>query len=98
MYSEAQKQLFLYQREMVSAASRTSAPGGESPASPKLAPLTSPGLPVTPLELEREEGYLVAGARNSGQDALEANDLVDSLIREEARRRRVSHSPARHGG
>ncbi|RMX71932.1 hypothetical protein D0869_15132 [Hortaea werneckii] len=66
MLSDAQRQLFAYQREMVSAA-RAQSPGkGEKPVSPRLAPLGSPG-PVTPLELGDEDGYLAAGARNSGQ-------------------------------
>lgn len=47
----------------------------------------SPG-PVTPLELEGDGGYLVAGARGSGQEAFSSNELIEKLIREEAARRR----------
>jgi len=100
MLSDAQKQLFAYQREVVSAARAQSPGSGEKPVSPRLAPLGSPG-PVTPLELEGEEGYLFAGARTSGKDASgSSEELIDRLIREEARRRqhRTNHSPSRAAG
>lgn len=100
MLSDAQKQLYAYQREVVTAA-RTQSPGrGEKPASPKLAPLGSPG-PVTPLELGGEEGYLVAGVRVSGKhDSGSPDEVVERLIREEARRRQamVSSNPVRPSG
>ncbi|KAK5124693.1 hypothetical protein LTR85_001406 [Meristemomyces frigidus] len=99
MLSDAQKHLYAYQREVVSAA-RASSPGpGDRPISPKLAPLGSPG-PVTPLELECEDGYLVAGVRSSGGDvSATSEELVQRLIREEARRaQRRSQSPLRTGG
>lgn len=98
MLSDAQRQLFAYQREMVSAA-RAQSPGkGEKPVSPRLAPLGSPG-PVTPLELGDEDGYLAAGARNSGQQHGGAPDeLVERLIREEARHRQASSISGRPGG
>lgn len=63
-YSEAQKQLFSYQREMLSnITSRASRTASKKPVSPRLIPLGSPG-PITPLELEGENGgdYLTAGA------------------------------------
>lgn len=49
---------------------------------------------MTPLELEREEGYLIAGARstcavNDGETPRE--EMVERLIREEVRRQH-------HGG
>ena len=53
------------------------------PLSPKLQPLGSPG-PVTPLMLEDQGGYVTAGARCSGAAQ---DEVVDRLIREEARRR-----------
>ena len=72
---------------------RAQSPGGtEKPISPRLEPLGSPG-PVTPLELEGDGGYMLAGARNAAGE--KGHDLVDTLIREEARRRRRSNSPAR---
>jgi len=85
-YSEAQKQLYLYQRELVTSASRSGrgAPGPK-PTSPRLIPIGSPG-PVTPLELEGKDGYLMAGA--SASESTSQSDLVDKLIREEAKRRR----------
>lgn len=85
MYSDAQKQLFMYHRENIAAA-RASSPGREGkPVSPRLAPLGSPG-PVTPLELEREGGYLVAGANQTSKPDGTTDELVDRLIREESRR------------
>jgi hypothetical protein len=87
LYSDAQKQLFSHQRGMVSAAQGGFSAGQDRPMSPRLAPLGSPG-PVTPLALEHDEGYLLAGARNAGHDASQPQLLVDSLIREETRRQR----------
>lgn len=72
----------------MAAAVRASSPGrggADKPLSPRLAPLGSPG-PVTPLELEGEEGYMVAGAKREGGVGGEV-ELVESLIRDEARRR-----------
>lgn len=76
---------------------RASSPAqADKPTSPRLVPLGSPG-PVTPLELEAEEGYLAAGIRgNAGEDATQnSEELVARLIQEEtARQRRIgSHSP-----
>ncbi|THV93988.1 hypothetical protein D6D03_02818 [Aureobasidium pullulans] len=109
LYSEAQKQLYLYHRETVAAqaavAAAASASSGrpqsvryEKPLSPRLAPLGSPG-PVTPLELEGQDGYLLAGAHASSAAAHAAaaqaaaeqlsahhSDLVDKLIEQEVRR------------
>ena len=97
--SDAQKHLLFYQREMISVAARASSPAQlEGPQSPRLVPLGSPG-PVTPLELEADEGYLVAGARNGGDAAVQSEELVEKLIREEAARRPSgNHSPARLAG
>ena len=92
MYSDAQKQLYFNQRETLSAAAKGNSPGqAGKPVSPRLAPLGSPG-PVTPLELENDEGYLVAGARSSGKDASAPRELVDKLIRDELRRQRAPSS------
>lgn len=90
--SDAQKHLLAYQREMIS---RAQSPGGmDKPVSPKLEPLGSPG-PVTPLELEGDGGYLLAGARYCGEVAKEREELVEKLIREETRRRRTGDAAAR---
>ncbi|KAK4546882.1 hypothetical protein LTR36_001614 [Oleoguttula mirabilis] len=93
MLSDAQKHLYAYQRDVISAARAS------SPVRGKLAPLGSPG-PVTPLELEGEEGYLVAGARSSGRDvSVASEELVERLILEEARRTQArSQSPLRTTG
>lgn len=95
MYSDAQKQLLMYQRGSIAVA-RASSPGGEGkPVSPRLAPLGSPG-PVTPLELERDGGYLMAGAHQGGKVDGSADELVDRMIREESRR--TSRSGQANGG
>jgi hypothetical protein len=89
----------MYQRETVSMARASSPMQVDKPVSPRLVPLGSPG-PVTPLELEAEEGYLAAGARSiavasTGENA---EELMERLIREEqARQRRMaSQSPQMH--
>ncbi|WPH02336.1 Hypothetical protein R9X50_00519900 [Acrodontium crateriforme] len=91
-YSDAQQQLFNYQREMITAASRATSPNIGKPASPRLAPLGSPG-PVTPLELEGDQGYLVAGVRGSVGAATSTAELVDKMIQTESRRQQPSSSP-----
>lgn len=87
-YSEAQKQLYAYQRELLANAGKlpTKAPAAK-PVSPRLLPAGSPG-PVTPLELEAEQagGYLLAG-RSSGPNDQTQREYVEKLIREEAARR-----------
>ncbi|KAK0659605.1 hypothetical protein DIS24_g3829 [Lasiodiplodia hormozganensis] len=84
-YSEAQRQLYIYQRELLANATRNMATGTK-PASPRLNPLGSPG-PVTPLELEGQGGdYLTAGAKASSGLNESRNDLVEKLLQEEARR------------
>jgi hypothetical protein len=90
MYSDAQKHLLMYQQQSVAA--RTV--GENKPVSPRLVPLGSPG-PVTPLELEQKEGYLLAGASQSGVAA--PADLVERLIREESRRNNARSSQANNG-
>ncbi|EME87667.1 uncharacterized protein MYCFIDRAFT_209576 [Pseudocercospora fijiensis CIRAD86] len=88
MYSDAQKQLYFNQREMLSATLKAPSPG--KPDSPRLVPLGSPG-PVTPLELERGEGYIIAGARsNRASNDTPNEELVEKLIRAEVQRQ--------HGG
>lgn len=89
MYSDAQKQLFVYHRESIAAAQRDHSPGREAkPTSPRLVPLGSPG-PVTPLALEQEGGYLMAGVQpGSGNNGAPSDELVERLILEEARQGR----------
>lgn len=60
IYSDAQKQMFLYRETLAGRASSTMIK--DEPVSPKLAPAGSPG-PVTPLELEEGDGYLATGYR-----------------------------------
>ncbi|OQO09875.1 hypothetical protein B0A48_04229 [Cryoendolithus antarcticus] len=56
MYSDAQKQLLMFHRGSVQAAASRSGSLERKPLSPRLAPLASPGLVITPFELELEEG------------------------------------------
>lgn len=88
-YSDAQRQVFSYQRELVANAARQTREAAAQPTSPRLAPLGSPAGGVTPLELAGSEGYLTAGMITN-----DATSHVDNLIREEARRRGES-SPGR---
>jgi hypothetical protein len=79
-YSDVQRQMYVYQQQLVANAARQARGPAANPSSPRLNPLDSPG-PVTPMELEAD-GYLTVGVA--------ANDTashVDKLIREEARRR-----------
>lgn len=94
MYSDAQKHLLQYHRDSVAAARATPQP--DKPQSPRLVPIGSPG-PVTPLELEGEEEYLIAGSKHAAPPNVSAQELTESLIREEARRsaRAVAGSSSR---
>jgi hypothetical protein len=78
--SEAQKQLYAYQREVLSRPA-TWQSTSVKPASPRLAPCASPGA-VTPLELEGEN-YFVAGSTSSNK---KQSDYVEKVIRDEAAR------------
>lgn len=89
MYNDVQKQLYFNQREVLSARVTSPSQAGK-PVSPRLHPLGSPG-PVTPLELEGNEGYLVGGARNASNDTTTSEELVEQLIRQETGQNR---SPA----
>jgi len=92
VYNDAQKQLYLYQREAYMGRSTTTAPmPREGPASPRLCPLGSPG-PVTPLELEEEDNYMAAGSRSSGRATFheQADELHDKLAHAVSRQRESS--------
>lgn len=85
--------MYLSQREIMVSALRASSPSQVGkPVSPRLLPMGSPG-PVTPLELElqEDEGYLVAGARNAAAENGGAlpDDVVETMIEEELRRQRT---------
>ncbi|KAJ8607946.1 hypothetical protein MRB53_039950 [Persea americana] len=98
MYSDAQKQLYFHQREMLATALRASSPSQAGrPTSPRLVPLGSPG-PVTPLELEGDEGYLLAGVRLSGKkDGRAPDELVQQMIMDETRRLHARNPSPRPG-
>jgi hypothetical protein len=84
--NDLKKQLYFSQREIMNSALRPSSPGHTAkPVSPRLAPVGSPG-PVTPLELEQGDGYLVAGARYATSNFEPTADLVQTMIEQEVRR------------
>ena len=91
-YSDAKQQIHRYQRDVVANATRAarltlSPKATESPSSPRLHPMGSPG-PVTPLALESEVDYLMA--RDTGLPSStkkNGRDLVESLVRKENERR-----------
>ncbi|MCJ1366800.1 hypothetical protein MMC16_005930 [Acarospora aff. strigata] len=90
-YSDAQVALQNFQRELIANATRSSRSVATSitykPLSPRLIPLGSPG-PVTPLMLEEDDGYFLAGAVRSGMGLNEGEqrELVERLILEDDRR------------
>ena len=96
MYSDAQKHLLMYHHQSVASAARSNGKVDDKPVSPRLAPLGSPG-PVTPLELEQQEGYLVAGSNHAGIGMGGSADYVDRLIREESRRSHARSSQGNNG-
>ncbi|KAF2250841.1 hypothetical protein BU26DRAFT_562808 [Trematosphaeria pertusa] len=81
-YSEVQRQMYLYQQQLMANARNQARGVTAKPTSPRLIPLESPG-PVTPMDLEgAADGYLTAGVNTN-----DAASHVDKLIREEALRR-----------
>ncbi|KAI5369865.1 hypothetical protein Slin15195_G007430 [Septoria linicola] len=86
MYSEAQKQLYFHQRDFLTASAG-------KPTSPRLQPLGSPG-PVTPLELEGDEGYLIAGARSVNNSAT-PSDVAERMMKAEMQRLRGPEATTR---
>lgn len=88
--SDAQRQLFAYQRELLNQQSRgpSAVAYVASPKSPRLQPSKGDPGPVTPLELEGE-GYLSAGATGQKTD-------VDKIIQKE--KKRAENSPYGRSG
>jgi hypothetical protein len=89
-FSEAQRQLYAYQLELLAAAGKGFLTPAAKPTSPRLAPCGSPG-PVTPLELEGD-GYLVAGSSSPNKRNPE---YVEKLIQNEVARSKGDLSPRR---
>jgi len=67
------------------------------PTSPRLAPIGSPGDAMTPLLLERNADYMMAGSglSTSSSHAASDRDLVEILVQKENERRQ--HPEARRG-
>ena len=79
--SDAQTQLFTYQRDLLNSVGKGPWASAAKPTSPTLEPLGSPG-PVTPFELEGD-GYLMAGTHSPSKKNPE---YIDKLIRNEVAR------------
>lgn len=106
--SDAQKQLYHYQREMISlnrlsrSPSIRSHPSPREPGSPLLNPLGSPG-PITPLELEHEErseekaaGYFLVGSSpHAILDETAKDEILEAYIHKETARTRNQPSSPR---
>ena len=101
--SDAQQKLHQYQRDMIANASRTSTTSIVAPAlmakptSPRLLPEASPGPSMTPLTLEGQSDYLLAGSQvhPSNLQSVQARDWVEKLVQKENERR--AHPEARSG-
>ena len=105
--SEAQRQLYLYHRELFNLnrpSSGAISPGGSgfymsSPSSPNLQPLASPGA-VTPLELEEAEpadGYVAAGLQppHATSPPSSKDQTLDAWARREAHSQNTTMTRAR---
>ena len=93
--SDAQQKLHQYQRELIANAtqsSRSLLTEGitPKPLSPRLTPLRSPIDPMTPLALEGQGDYLLAGCTTtpSGFQANDGREMVERLVQRENQRRR----------
>ena len=101
--SDAQQKLQQYQRELIANATQSSRSLlseslGPRPVSPRLTPLRSPVDSMTPLALEGQGDYLLAGSSSSSPVFQEGDgrEAVERLIRRENQRRR-RHPEARSG-
>lgn len=93
--SDAQQKLQQYQRDIVANFSRASQSAHSpsltpAPLSPRLSPLGSPGGPITPMMLETQGDYLVAGSGLAASSP-GGRELVERLVQKENQRRQ--HRP-----
>lgn len=87
LHSDAQRQLYFHHRDTLAsyAGLGPSLGSRDKPATPNLGPTGSPG-PVTPLELEEDEGYLMAGAaRQAVTSAPPPHELIERLTQAQTR-------------
>ena len=91
--SDAQQQLYQYQRDLVANAGKFIA----KPSPPRLTPMRSPSEPMTPLMLEGQGDYLLAGSGSVSPslNANEGREIVERMVQRENQRR--SHPKARSG-
>lgn len=89
--SDAQQKLQQYQRDHVTNTGKFAKP--QSP--PRLTPLKSPNEPMTPMMLEGQSDYMLAGssAMTSSLEAGEGREYVERLVQKENERR--SHPEAK---
>ncbi|KAL8778642.1 MAG: hypothetical protein Q9213_007332 [Squamulea squamosa] len=101
--SDAQKKFQEYQRDLVASYTRNAVRNTgkgpvPQPSSPRLDPLNNPG-PITPLTLEGQSDYFVAGSRTASTPASKGNErreIVERLIGLERERRRHPERVERH--
>lgn len=71
-------------------------PGGsDTPKAPQLQPRESPGLPATPMMLDKQMDYMTAGLRDTyltEGSPVSSREMVDRIIRQENERRIGLHS------
>ena len=88
--SDAQQKLQQYQRDYVANLKRTANQSQSThsrPESPRLLPCGSPGGSMTPLLLEAQSDYLMAGSRLPSPRASNGRELVEKLVQKENERR-----------
>ena len=93
--SDAQQKLHQYQREVIANATQSSRSALPSrlnvrPDSPRLAPLRSPVDPMTPLLLDGQGDYLLAGSGSSSSNFHDGDgrEIVERLVCQENERRK----------
>jgi len=97
--SDVRQKLKQYQHEIIKTARAGPlpvTPGGiDTPKAPHLQPRESPGLPTTPMMLDKQVDYMTAGLRDaqlSDGSSISSREMVDRIIRQENERRLGLHS------
>ena len=97
--TNVRQKLKQHQHEIIKAARAGPLPitpgGSDTPKAPQLQPRESPGLPTTPMMLDKQMDYMTAGLRDTqlGEGSpVSSRDMVDRIIRQENERRIGLHS------
>ena len=97
--SDMRQKLKQYQHEIIKTARAGPLPvtpgGSDTPKAPHLQPRESPGLPATPMMLDKQMDYMTAGLRDtqlSDGSSISSREMVDRIIRQESERRLGLHS------